>query len=101
MSIAAISHRLAALEEKTKPRMLVTLDDFVLWRAEMSLAEMGSFRLKCKSSWTRPWIISKKRTAPLSFEPDESARGSKNLHFKQIGSCVQRDVDEQKKDLRD
>ena len=34
MSIAAISHRLAALEEKTKPRMLVTLADFVLWRAK-------------------------------------------------------------------
>jgi hypothetical protein len=35
MKFNALNQRMAALEEKAKPRMIVTLADFVLWRAKL------------------------------------------------------------------
>jgi hypothetical protein len=34
MKLSGIDRRLAALEESARPRILVTLADFVLWRAK-------------------------------------------------------------------
>ena len=34
MKLRGIDRRLAALEERARPRILVTLADFVLWRAK-------------------------------------------------------------------
>ena len=34
MKLGGIDRRLAALEERARPRILVTLADFVLWRAK-------------------------------------------------------------------
>ena len=34
MKLRGIDRRLAALEERARPRVLVTLADFVLWRAK-------------------------------------------------------------------
>jgi hypothetical protein len=34
MNLGGIDRRLAALEERARPRVLVTLADFVLWRAK-------------------------------------------------------------------
>lgn len=34
MNLGGIDRRLAALEERARPRILVTLADFVLWRAK-------------------------------------------------------------------
>jgi hypothetical protein len=34
MKLGGIDRRLAALEERAKPRMIATLADFVIWRAK-------------------------------------------------------------------
>jgi hypothetical protein len=34
MKFNALNQRMAALEERAKPRMIATLADFVLWRAK-------------------------------------------------------------------
>jgi hypothetical protein len=34
MKFNALNKRMAAVEERAKPRMIVTLADFVLWRAK-------------------------------------------------------------------